>query len=237
MIAMPQPEMPRPAIPNDFAAARLNMIDGQLRPNKITDARLIDAFAEVPRELFVPSTLASVAYLDESIPLVSGRALMPPMALARLIQAAEVTSEDRVLDLAPATGYSTVILSRLAEQVTGVEPDAILHKEAESNVTKLAHGKATVRAGAPVEGCILHAPFDVIFINGNVEFLPEVITEQLAEGGRLVTVMRKYDAAHAAHTGQARLYRKRQGALSFTSLFDLNVPIAPGFHVARGFTF
>ena len=221
----------------DFALARYNMVEGQLRPNKVTDSRVLAAMGSVPRELFVPSTLAGVAYLDESIPLVAGRSLMPPLVLARLLQAAEVLSGDRVLDLAPATGYSTLVLAALADGVVGVEPNALLHKQAEANIAKYAHAKAEILAGAPVEGCSTHAPFDVILVNGGVEFVPEYLFSQLAEGGRLVVVMRHYSPDIAVHTGQARLYRKTEGEISWTALFDANVLPAPGFASPRGFSF
>jgi protein-L-isoaspartate(D-aspartate) O-methyltransferase len=242
MIAMPQVSHPASLEPTsyDFATARFNMVEGQLRPNKVTDLRLLAAMGEIPRELFVPSTLVDVAYADENIPLIADRMLMQPMVLARLMQAAEVTPQDRVLDLAPATGYSTLVFAALAHTVIGVEPDAVLYKEAETNAAKYAPGRVSVLAGAPVEGCISHpphAPFDVIFINGSAEFLPEAIFNQLAEGGRLVVVMRQYGPAHAAHTGQARLYRKTNGTITWTPLFDANIPLAPGFVMPRGFTF
>lgn len=221
----------------DFALARFNMIESQLRPNAVTDIRLIEAMRAIPRELFVPSTLVGVAYLDENIPLIAGRALMQPMVLARLIQAAEIKPGERVLDLAPATGYSTLVLAALSGSVVGVEPDALLHKEAESNVAEYAPGQARILAGAPVEGCVKYAPFDVIFVNGSVEFLPELLFDQLAEGGRLVAVVRHYGPAYAAHAGEARLYRKIKGEISWESLFDANVPPAPGFTAPRGFEF
>ena len=235
MHAMSQAAVPVSA--PDFALARLNMVEGQLRPNKVTDSRVLEAMGSMPRELFVPSTLAGVAYLDESVPLLAGRTLMPPMVLARLLQAAEIKVEDRVLDLAPATGYSTVVLAMLADGVVGVEPNAFLHKTAEANIAKYAHSKAEILAGAPVEGCGVLAPFDVILINGGVEFVPEILFDQLSEGGRLVVVVRSYSPDHAVHTGQARLYRKTKGGISWTVLFDANVQPAPGFAAPRGFVF
>ena len=231
MIAVPQASLP------DFALARFHMVEGQLRPNNVTDSRVLEAMGAVPREAFVPQTLTDVAYLDESLPLIAGRALVAPLVLARLIQAAEVKAGDRVLDLAPATGYSTVVLAALADGVVGVEPNALLEKDAAAHVAQLAHGKAEILAGAPVEGCGSHAPFDVIFVNGGVEFLPELLFAQLAEGGRLVAVMRSYDPDRSVHTGQARLYRKTKGEIAWTVLFDANVPPAPGFASPRGFVF
>ncbi|MDE2029113.1 MAG: protein-L-isoaspartate O-methyltransferase [Alphaproteobacteria bacterium] len=213
----------------DFAAARSAMVESQLRPNKVTDQRILGIMGELPRELFVPSHLVGVAYLDDDIPLLGSRTLMQPMILARLLQAADIKPGEKLLDLAPATGYSTLVAAALTDKVFAVEPDAVLHKELEANVARYAPGRVTVRAGAPVEGFLAHAPFDVTFINGCVELVPQILFDQLAEGGRLVAVVRKYGPAHAAHTGEARLYRKTNGALDTQPLFDANIAPAPGF--------
>jgi protein-L-isoaspartate(D-aspartate) O-methyltransferase len=228
--------MHKPVVP-DFAEARRNMVEGQLRPHRVTDARILAAMGDIPRELFVPSTHVGVAYLDENIQLISGRYLMQPMVLARLLQAAEVKLGDRVLELAPATGYSTLVLAALTSFISCVEPDALLHKEAENNISNYTPGKAVVLAGAPVEGCIARAPFDVIFINGCVDFLPDFLFDQLDEGGRLVVVMRSYGPARAAHVGQARVYRKTKGEISWVSLFEAHAPLVPGFAATCGFEF
>jgi protein-L-isoaspartate(D-aspartate) O-methyltransferase len=221
----------------DYTQARQNMVESQLRPNGVKEPRLLAAISAAPRELFVPSTLVGIAYLDENIPLISGRSMMQPMILAKLIQALEIKATDRVLDLACATGYSTLVLSGLSDKVVGVEPDSLLLQEAERNVAAYAAGRASIRAGAPVEGCGVDAPFDAILVNGSVEFLPEILFQQLAEGGRLVAVMRHHDPAYFAHTGQARLYRKIQGEISWVSLFDAAIAPAPGFTAPRGFAF
>jgi protein-L-isoaspartate(D-aspartate) O-methyltransferase len=228
--------MPKTSV-YDFSVARYNMVESQLRPNKVTDPRVIAAMGSIPRELFVPSTLVGVAYLDENVPLISGRSLMQPMVLARLIEALAVKETDRVLDLAPATGYSTLVLASIAKEVFGVEPDSLLHGEAENNIAKIAPRKAQILAGAPIEGCAVQAPFDAILVNGSVEFLPEILFNQLAEGGRLAAVVRGYGPAHVAHTGQGRLYRKIQGEVSWVSLFDANIALAPGFAAPKGFVF
>ena len=221
----------------DFSAARHAMVEGQLRPHNVTDPRILEAMGSIPREFFVPSTHVGVAYGDENIQLISDRFLMQPLILARLLQAAEIKPKDRVLELAPATGYSTLVLAALTSSIVCVEPDALLHKEVEKNIAAYAPGKAVAFAGAPVEGCLGRAPFDVIFINGCVEFLPDFLFNQLNEGGRLVTVMRRYGNAHAAHVGEARLYRKAKGEISWVSLFEANAPLAPGFSVPREFEF
>ncbi len=228
--------MPETAIP-DFSIPRHNMVQNQLGPNNVTDPRILAAMSEVPRELFVPFTHVSVAYMDDDIKLVSNRYLMQPLVLARLLQAAEIQPTDNVLELAPATGYSTLILATLAASVSSVEPDVLLHKEAEKNIAAHAPGKAKVYAGAPVEGCIGNAPYDAIFINGSVEYIPEYLFTQLNEGGRLVTVVRDSATADAPSLGHAKLFRKTHGEISSASLFEATVPPAPGFALPRRFEF
>jgi len=220
-----------------FAEARFNMVESQLRPSGVTDCRILSAMGSIPRELFVPSTHVGVAYADENIRLISDRWLAQPLVLARLLQAAEIKAGDRVLELAPATGYSTLVLAALTSPVFCVEPNALLHDEAEKNIAAYVPGKATVFAGAPDEGFIAQAPFDVIFINGAVEFLPQFLFEQLDEGGRLIAVMRDRDKTGMIHTGQARLYRKTGGEISSMTLFEAAAPLAPGFAASRGFEF
>lgn len=221
----------------DFARIRRQMVRGQLRPHGVTDDRIMAAMEEIPRELFVPFTHTGVAYSDVDIRLISNRYMMRPALLARLLDAAQIGSGDRVLELAPATGYTTLVLARLTSPIYSIEPDSLLAREAEKNIAAYTPGKATILAGAPVEGCISNAPFDVIFINGSVEFIPEFLFEQLNEGGRLVCVIRHHDTAHVAHAGQARLYRKTHGSIIMKSLFEASTPLAPGFEAPRGFAF
>ncbi len=107
----------------DFVTARRNMVESQVRPNKVTDPRLIEAMTETPRELFLPEALRGIAYVDEDIDLGDGRVLMAPMVLARLLQSADVRPTDIALDVGCATGYSTAVLARLCDTVVGIEPD------------------------------------------------------------------------------------------------------------------
>jgi len=108
----------------DFSAARRNMVERQVRTNKVTDEAVLEALAQLPRERFVPESLSAVAYIDEDVPLGNGRYLMEPMVFARLVQAAQLQPGDRVLDLGCGCGYSTAILSRLANQVIALESDS-----------------------------------------------------------------------------------------------------------------
>lgn len=224
-------------IPADYAAARFHMVEGQLRPNKVTDQRILDVMGTLPREFFVPSPMAGIAYQDEDIQVMSGRYLMEPMVLARLLQEASIGPEDRVLDIAPATGYSTAVIARLVKDVIGVESNASLQKQAIDNLASLKIENASIQQGNMTEGSKDQAPYNVILINGSVEVLPEKLFAQLAEGGRLVAVMRQYGPARAAHIGEARLYEKIHGAVSSRPLFDANIHPLMEFNAPAKFTF
>ena len=164
-----------------------SMIEGQIRPNKVTDARVIEAFEAVPRDAFVPKAKREVAYLDEDLEVAKGRYIMEPMVLARLVEAAQVTPEDVILDIGCTSGYSTAILARLGNVVVGLEEDEQLAGTAEAALEVLDIENAAVITGRLCEGVASQGPYQVIFINGAVEEIPAKITEQLVEGGRLVT--------------------------------------------------
>lgn len=220
----------------DFATARFNMVESQIRPNKVRDERVLNAMGTLPREQFVPSLMAGIAYIDEDIQVAPGRFLLEPMVLARLLEEASIKPQDRVLDIAPATGYSTVVLAMLAQEVTGVESDPTLQKQAVGNLANLQTSNASVQLGSLVDGYKGKAPYNVIIINGAVEVVPEALLGQLAEGGRLVGVVRSYGPAKAAYTGEARLYEKINGHISHRPLFDANVKLLPGFEAKKVFT-
>jgi protein-L-isoaspartate(D-aspartate) O-methyltransferase len=235
MSALPK-ELPKEPAP-DFATARFNMVESQIRPNKVRDNRVLNAFGKIPRENFVPMPMTGIAYIDNDIQVAGGRYLLEPMVLARLIEEAQIKPTDSVLDLACATGYSTAVIAALANTVVGVESDHGLHGQALSNIAALDIKNAEIHANTLTEGFATLAPYDVIIVNGAVDVVPDALTEQLAEQGRLMVVVRHFGPAKAAHTGEARLYEKINGHISFRSLFDANVKLLPGFAAPHKFTF
>jgi protein-L-isoaspartate(D-aspartate) O-methyltransferase len=216
----------------DYAAARLNMVESQLRPNKITDEALLDAFLTVPRERFVPETLRGIAYIDEDIPLGGKRFLVEPMVLGRLLQIAAVRPGNSVLEIGAATGYATAILSRLARSVVAVESDARLRDLAQARLKEMRATVATLVDGPLEAGYAGRAPYDVILIDGAVALIPDAVASQLAEGGRLVTVLRPPGAV-----GRAVLMTRIEGVLSHRPVFDAATPLLPGFLPAPSFAF
>lgn len=221
----------------DFDTMRAHMVESQIRPNKVTGARLIEALGAVPRELFVPPPLRGVAYVDEDLPIGGARYLMEPVVFARLIEAAQVGAGDTVLDVGCATGYSTAVLGRLAASVIGLESDPELLAAATRLLAELEVDNAVVVEGALAGGCPDQAPYDVILIGGAVADLPEAIVAQLAEGGRLVTVIPDRHVSDACHVGKAVRVSRRGGVASRRALFDAAVPLLPGFEPAPGFVF
>jgi protein-L-isoaspartate(D-aspartate) O-methyltransferase len=216
----------------DFAAARLNMVEGQIRTNKVTEEAVLSAFLSVPRERFVPPALRGAAYVDEDLPLGPGRFLMQPMVLARLLQAARIARTDQVLELGSGTGYGSAILARLARQTIALESNAALAGEARQRLRELAIDNVQLYEAPLTEGYAGRAPYEVILFQGTVQRIPEAITRQLAEGGRLVAVLRA-----GAGVGQAILMARTAGVLSQRPLFDATVPALPEFDLEPSFVF
>jgi protein-L-isoaspartate(D-aspartate) O-methyltransferase len=215
----------------NYALARQNMVDGQIRPNKVIDPTLIEALATVPRERFVPDRLRSIAYVDEDIRIGPDRWLMEPMVLARLLQVAEVERSDVVLDIGCASGYAAALLSRMANTVVALESEPELAAIASELLSELSADNVVVLEGSLEAGCPKQAPFNVILIEGAVETVPPAITAQLAEGGRLVTVMR------GNGPGRATLMTRTGGVVSGRPAFDASVAWLPGFRMEPGFVF
>jgi protein-L-isoaspartate(D-aspartate) O-methyltransferase len=216
----------------DYAQARRNMVDSQIRTNRVVDSAVLAAFAEVPRERFAGSHLGPVAYLDEDLPIGGGRYLVEPMVLARLIQALAIGPAHAVLDVGCGPGYSTAILARLARRVVAVEDDAPLLRRAKELLAELRADNTTLVEGPLAEGQAKLGPYDAILIGGAIAELPRALTDQLAEGGRLATVLGPDGAS-----GAAMLYLKIGGVVSGRPLFDAATPHLPGFQKEAGFVF
>lgn len=216
----------------DFAAARHNMIEGQVRTNRVTDPALLNALATLPREQFVPPERRAATYVDDDIRLAGDRYIMEPMILARLLQEAMPRESDVALDVGCATGYATAVLARLAAKAVGVDSDPGLVRMASETLARLAIDNAIVVEGALAMGCPKHAPYDVIFVNGAVTEFPQSLFSQLAEGGRLVGVRRP-----GPGPGAAMLMLKRKGAVAGRTLFEAATPYLPEFAPKPRFVF
>ncbi|HJM50568.1 MAG TPA: protein-L-isoaspartate O-methyltransferase [Alphaproteobacteria bacterium] len=216
---------------SDYAAARLHMVQSQILPNNASDPRVAEALQRVPRELFVPARLNTVAYLDEDIEVAPGRYLMEPLVYARLLQAAAVETADVVLDVGCTSGYSAAVLADLAASVVALESDAELAARASQTLADLGADNAVVVEGDLAAGIADQGPYDVIILNGAVTAVPEALTGQLAEGGRLAAVV------EVNGVGRIRLLRRQNGNVSGHDICDAQVPALPGFAPKAGFSF
>jgi len=202
------------------------MVDSQLRPNGVTDARILEVMGRVPREMFVPESRRLVAYVDEDLPLAAGpgtRYLMEPMIQARLIQLAHIEPDDIVLDVACGPGYSTAVLAQLAGSVVAIDDQPALVDAANENLSALDIGNAAAVVAELTAGMPDEAPFDAIVIGGAVEVVPPGLIAQLKQGGRLAAVVRRGAVASAT------VFLKSGADTSSVIAFDANVPLLDAF--------
>lgn len=220
----------------DTKLQRLNMVESQVRPSDVTDRRIIKAMLEVPREKFVPASLAPMAYMDEAVAVEVGngqvgRYLLAPRTFAKLAQLAEIESESVVLDVACATGYSTAVLARLAKRVVAIESDKGLATRARELLAELAVGNIAVITGRLADGAPAEAPFDAIFVNGAIETAVADLLDQLKEGGRLVAIVAE------GPLYRAQVWRRTGKIFDARPAFDAGAALLPSFERAAEFVF
>ena len=224
----------------DYAARRTAMVESQVRPNEVTDTRLLGAMRTVPRERFVPGALQTLAYMDGDIEIfpardgAAARYLLSPMVQARLIQLAEIEAQDKVLDVGAATGYSTAVIAQLAKAVVGLEPEPELAASARETLIGLGIANATLVEGPLAAGRPDEGPYDVIVLEGSVPEVPDTLLAQLKEGGRLTAVVTR---APNMRQGKAYLFVKVAGEARGVAQFDAGARPLPGFAPEPAFTF
>lgn len=215
----------------DYEAARRNMVESQIRTNKVTNGALLESIAATPRERFLPPERAFAAYVDEDIALGRGRFLMEPMVFARLVQLAGPKPEDRALVVGAGSGYGAAVLARLVASVVALESDAQLSGRSLEQLARLGLKNASQVTGGLAAGWPGLAPYDLILIEGAVDEVPQGLLEQLADGGRLVAVLA------GERVGRATLFVKRDGVVSHRPAFDASVPALAEFSRPKGFVF
>ncbi len=216
---------------SESARARNQMVDSQIRPVQVSDARILNAMRDVPRERFVPPAAASLAYADRGISLGDGRVLMEPRIIARMLQVAVPRGGETALVLAAGTGYASVLLARLGVQVTALEQNARLAERGAGLCAELAPTIRYVR-GTLSEGWTAGAPYSLILIEGAVCALPPALATQLATGGRLVGVV-----SPPGKVGVAVLAEASSGGLRGRPKFDAATALIPELAPAPSFDF
>jgi protein-L-isoaspartate(D-aspartate) O-methyltransferase len=212
--------------------ARQNMIDNQLRANKVHDERVLDAFSRLQRELFVPPALRGVAYIDEDLPVAPGRYLMEPMVAARLLQALAPQPREAALVVGAGVGYEAAALGLLTRGVIALEDNPELARIGRSALVDHRIAAVTYVEAPLAAGHRPRAPYDVILFGGAVAAVPDEISAQLAEGGRLGAVLRE-----PGSVGRAVLITRTGAVLARRVIFDAATPLLPGFEAEPGFVF
>lgn len=208
----------------DYAAAREAMVDSQLKPLGVSDPVVLDAMASIERERFVEPFWRPSAYTDRAVPMGDGRLLSAPAVLGQLLSEAVPQEGWQALVVGAGSGYSAAVLAAMGVLVTALESSAALAEAARANGVDVVEG--------PLEqGWKRGAPYDLILIDGAVEYVPDTIAAQLKEGGIILTAI--------IDRGVCRLAsgRKAAGAIGYHSLADAGVAALPGFDRPRGFTF
>ncbi|MGV6850429.1 MAG: protein-L-isoaspartate O-methyltransferase family protein [Marinibacterium sp.] len=213
----------------DFATRRRTMVDTQVRPADVTRFPIIDAMQSVAREDFVPASRRETAYVGEHIPLGDGRVLMEPRLLAKCLDALDLTRDDLVLDVGCSYGYSAAVIAHVAQAVVAVENDPAFVEEAPRLLAEAGADNALFQVAEPARGAPEHGPYDVIFIDGGVETVPDGLVAQLKEGGRMAAIF--IDGA----LGIARIGKRHAGRMIWRDAFDGTVPVLPGFERERSF--
>ncbi|MGE5477233.1 MAG: protein-L-isoaspartate O-methyltransferase family protein [Bacteroidales bacterium] len=216
----------------DYTTARHNMVESQIRTNRVIDPAVTAALAEIPREVFVPKPMRGFAYVDEDLDVGGGRFILEPLVLARLLIGAGIRPTDVVLNIGDATGYVTAVVSKLAQTVVALESDAEWAGRASQSLAELSIDNAAVVQGALEQGYAAQAPYDVILFSGAVTEVPPAICRQLADGGRLVGVV-----AATPGVGKGTVIVRVGDTFGRRVLFDAVTPMLPGFQPKPKFVF
>ncbi len=213
---------------HNFEHMRRAMVANTLRTTGVSAPRVLAAMGAVPRERFVPRERVAMAYADTPVPLANGRELNSPLALGRMLSEASPQESERALVVGAATGYSAAVMERLVASVVAVEEDPALIATAKEMLggtsVKLVQGPLT-------EGYAAGAPYDLILIDGAVEFIPDAIIGQLVDGGRIATALLDRGVSRIA------IGRRAGDGFGIVPLTDRAASILPGFIKPKTFNF
>jgi protein-L-isoaspartate(D-aspartate) O-methyltransferase len=213
----------------DFASRRTMMVDTQVRPSDVTKFPIIEAMLNVPREDFVPVAQREAAYLGENLDLGDGRVLLEPRTLAKMLDGLAISNKELVLDIGCAMGYSAAVVAHMAEAVVAVESDETMAQEAQEALTNAGVDNVIVHVGPLTEGAAQHGPYDVILVQGGVHEVPQALTEQLKDGGRIACLFME------GALGEVRIGYKRNGHISWRLAFNAGAPVLDGFEKKPAF--
>lgn len=215
--------MTSPADLDLFSSLRRGMVDSQLRARGITDERVLQAMARVPRHEFAPERYRDQAYEDHPLPIGEGQTISQPYMVATMLQALKLSPNDKVLEVGTGSGYATALVAELAAKVVSIERHAQLADTARELLTRLGYSNVKLIAGDGTHGFAEESPFEAIVVSAAASEVPRELLEQLAEGGRMIIPVGREDAQ------QLQFIEKRNGQV-YTSFRELCrfVPLVSG---------
>ena len=205
------------------------MVDTQIRPSDVTKFPIIEAFLSVPREKFVPDGKREAAYIGENFKIGQSRVILEPRTLAKLLDALDIRNDELVLDIGPGLGYSSAVISPMAEVVIAVEDDSSMANEAEEILTEVGADNVVIQIGKLEDGAPEHGPYDVIILQGGVEKIPSSIFNQLKNGGRVGAIFVEEGL------GTAKIGLKVNDKINWRYSFNAAAPVLPGFFKQKDF--
>ena len=213
----------------DYKTRRKIMVDTQIRPSDVTKFPIIDAFLSVPREKFVPDGKREAAYIGENFQIGQSRIILEPRTLAKLLDALDIHKDELVLDIGSGLGYSSAIISLMAEVVIAVEDDSSLVSEAEEILSEIGVDNVVVQIGKLEDGAPEHGPYDVIILQGGVGEIPGSLLNQLKNGGRIGAIFIEEGL------GTAKIGFKLNNKITWRYSFNAAAPILSGFSKQKDF--
>ena len=171
---------------SEFAAEREKMVQEQLKPRGIHDERVLAAMAKVPREAFVPENMRAQSYADSPLPIGHDQTISQPFIVAYMTEQLRLQPTDRVLEIGTGSGYQAAVLAELAKDVYTIEIVEPLAKDASARLAQLGYNNAHAKVGDGFQGWPEVAPFDAIIVTCAPDKVPQPLTQQLKEGGRMI---------------------------------------------------
>ena len=211
--------------------ARFNMIEQQSRPWDVLDTAVLSLLAVVKREDFLPASVRALAFVDSEVPVGEGQMMLAPRVQARLLQDLKVQRHETVLEVGTGTGYTAALLGHRAQRVISLEKNAALAQAATDNLRRAGLNNVSVRNADGAQGLAAEGPFDAILLGGSVAKVPQVLLDQLKDGGRLIAI------EGTSPTMSGVLYTRQAGAVSREVLFDTEAARLEGFSEVTTFAF
>lgn len=215
----------------EFEVARRKLVDGQVRPNDVTDEAVIKAFDTVPREAFLPKAKQPLAYSELVLKTVEGRAIWSARDMSKVLQALEPKATDLALVIAAGEGYASALMQHIVDTVIALESDETVSEEAGERLLTLGYDRIAYVTGDLKKGFPSEGPYDVIFVNGLVEYVPDEWLKQLKPGGRLGVVVGN------ENNGHVRIYTASATAVSYKTVFECVPPVLAEFKSEPEFQF